>query len=300
MESNASDDGTFVPSLALELRLEALRRTQNADGGWGYFPNKESWLEPTAYAALALHGSPESDRAWQLLSTLQRTDGSWQPSGKVHLASWATSLCITIAAARGAWGDPTRKGVDWLVNTSGVESGGLGVWLARLGITRPERDISLKAWPWKPGTSSWLEPTVHAVIALKQASAKYGSAELIERVQVGETQLLNVRGKDGGWNYGSPMALGQDLDSYPETTALALAGLQNHPNLEAAFQLAERLLVATPSPLGRAWLSIASRLQGTQAPEPTQTVSPDIMITAIEALSASDGNWKLLRAGSTS
>ena len=43
---------------------------------------------------------------------------------------------------------------------------------------------------------------------------------------MGEAQLMDVRSRDGGWNYGSPAALGVDLPSYPETTALALVALQ--------------------------------------------------------------------------
>mgnify|MGYP003352936601 CR=1 FL=1 len=50
----------MVPDAYLNTRLEALRAAQNPDGGWGYFPGKESWLEPTAYAAMALHGDAAS------------------------------------------------------------------------------------------------------------------------------------------------------------------------------------------------------------------------------------------------
>ena len=53
-----------------------LRQTQNADGGWGYFPGKQSWLEPTFYAAVALAGEAGADRAWALLKTWQNADGS--------------------------------------------------------------------------------------------------------------------------------------------------------------------------------------------------------------------------------
>jgi hypothetical protein len=285
-----------VASPALKVRLDALRKTQNRDGGWGYFWGKESWLEPTAYAALALHGEPAADRAWKLLSSWQLPDGSWKPSERVRVSSWGTSLCVTLAAARGEWTEAARRGIRWLVETSGIESEGLSLWLARLHLTKPDRDISLKAWPWKPGNSSWLEPTVHAIVALKQASVKYGSAEMAERVRNGEAQLWNVRSSDGGWNYGSPAALGQGLGSYPETTALALVGLQGRRGLDDAFELARRMLSETPSPLGRAWLNIALRLNGMQAPEIVTPPSPDTMITAIEALSAEEGNWPLLKA----
>ena len=45
-----------------QVRLDALRKAQNPDGGWGYFAGKESWLEPTAYAAMALLGSRRRSR----------------------------------------------------------------------------------------------------------------------------------------------------------------------------------------------------------------------------------------------
>ena len=65
-----------MPVSDLQLRLARLRQTQNADGGWGYFPGKQSWLEPTAYAALALAGETSADRAWTLLASWQGGDGS--------------------------------------------------------------------------------------------------------------------------------------------------------------------------------------------------------------------------------
>ena len=123
----------------LGLRLDALRKNQNPDGGWGYFPGKTSWLEPTAYAALALTGDPAADRAWQLLSSWQLPDGSWKPSSQVDVSSWGTSLCATIAIARNEWGQPLRSGVNWLVGTTGIESNWFNVVVARLGMVKQER-----------------------------------------------------------------------------------------------------------------------------------------------------------------
>lgn len=281
----------------LKVRLDALRRTQNTDGGWGYFPGKESWLEPTAYATLALAGDPASDRAWKLLSSWQLPDGSWKPSGKVAVSSWGASLCVTIALSRDEWGAPTRKGVDWLLGSAGTESRWANRIAAKIGLLNDKRDFSLKAWPWKPGTSSWVEPTAHALVALKKVSAKWSSPELAERVRIGEAQLMNVRSRDGGWNYGDPAALGVDLPAYPETTALALVGLQETKGLQGAFDLAWRMMRDTPSPLARAWLVLAMRLHGMKPPDLDGDPSRDIMIAAVEALSAADGHWKLMRTG---
>src|SRR5258708_3178379 len=270
MESEFSADGMAVQESYLKLRVEALRAAQNPDGGWGYFPGKESWLEPTAYAALALHGDAASDHAWKLISSWQQPDGSWKPSAKVGISSWATSLCVLIAAARGEWGEPFQKGVSWLLGSSGVASDFINRLVVAFGLVKAERNMSLKGWPWKPDTSSWVEPTAHALVALRVALRKapaiasgasigISGGTLRERVRTGEKQLMDCRSKDGGWNYGSPEALGVDLPSYPETTALALIGLQGTKDLDRAFELAFSMTRATPSPLARAWLTIALR-----------------------------------------
>src|SRR5665213_2628415 len=321
MVSKVSADGTFV-SPYLKTRLDALRAAQNADGGWGYFPGKESWLEPTAYAAMAFAGEPEGERAWKLLSSWQLADGSWQTSGKVPISSWGTSLCVTIAIGRNEWNDPTRKGVQWLVQSAGEESAWFQVVATKIGLIKG-RNVALKSWPWKPGNSGWVEPTAHALVALKKASVKWPGADLRERVRMGEGELADVRSSDGGWNYGSPAALGVDLPSYPETTALALVGLQEKKDLGGAFELASKMMLDTPSPMARAWLKIAMRLHGMNPPDADDAASKesgknldkelgkelskelgkakgDAMVTAVEALSAVEGNWSSMRTAESS
>jgi hypothetical protein len=303
----------------LEQRLAVLRAAQNADGGWGYFPGKASWLEPTAYAAMALHGELAADRAWKLLSSWQTPGGGWKPCASVPEPGWGTSLCVSIAIARNEWNQPLQNGINWLITSAGAEANFLYYWATRLGIVQSERDMSLKCWPWKPGDAGWVEPTAHALVALKQAAfkqaalqpsnVKFSAPALWGRVHMGEAQLLDVRSRDGGWNYGSPSALGVDLPSYPETTALALLGLQGplpgknggSADLGKAFDIAERQLQDTPSPLGRAWLEIARRVHSlAENGSPEERVGaaiPDIMITAVEALAAPEGNHWFMKTG---
>ena len=95
------------------------------------------------------------------------------------------------------------KGVAYLLKTSGRESELWRSGLARFGLIDPGRNLNLKGWPWKDGTSSWVEPTAHTLIALKKAHGLLPAPELAERVHSGEALLLDVRCKDGGWNYGS-------------------------------------------------------------------------------------------------
>jgi len=282
---------------------------QNPDGGWGYFPGKKSWLEPTIYAALALHGSAESDRAWKLISAWQNPDGGWRPSADVEISHAATALAVSAAVARGEFGEPFERGVKWLLGTAGNESEFYRRALVKvgvmLGLVEDQRDLSLKAWPWKPDTASWVEPTAHALVALKQAAPKVSESgeqrervsmsELHERVRMGEAELAEVRCKDGGWNYGNKTARGDDLRSYPETTGIALVGLQGRSDLEASFDLAKRMLSETTLPMAKAWLTIAMRVNGIATEDLTGDASPDVLITALEALGAEDGNYQLLK-----
>ena len=276
----------------LGSRQAVLRNWQNPDGGWGYFRGKASRLEPTAYATMVLAGEPAAERAWSLLKTWQGADGGWRPAAQVSTAGWGTALCVTLGISRNDWSDPVRKGTNWLVETSGVESEWLSVFLTRF---RKERDYTLKAWPWQPGNSGWVEPTAHALVALKKAKTKFNSKDLQERLRMGEAQLLDVRSSDGGWNYGSREALGEALPSYPETTALGLLGLQGYKGLEGAFATAEKQMQTTPSPLARAWLTVAARLHAVSSAELKGDPGNDIMIMAVEALAVAEGNFHFLK-----
>ena len=283
----------------LGVRLDILRRSQNPDGGWSYYSGKQSWLEPTFYGALALHGDPAADRAWSLIKSWQQPDGSWPPTAGAAISGWGGALCLTLAHLRGEVDGTYLKGLAYLLKTAGTES---ELWrraLARVGLLNPGRNLSLKGWPWKEGTSSWVEPTAHTLIALKKAYAVVPAPELTERIQSGEALLLDVRCKDGGWNFGSPWTLGEDQRSYPETTALALLGLQGRAEAGSSVDLAKRWLPETPSSLARAWITIALRLHGAAVPEAltplTGQGSPDLMVVALEALGAADGNYRFLK-----
>ena len=259
------------------------------------------------FAALALHGEPAAERAWRLVSSWQQPDGSWRPEAEVQVDNAGTALCVTMACVREEFGEPFRKGVEWLLSTVGVEftweKRVLGTVARWFGV-QPDRDQKLTGWPWKPDEASWVEPTAHALVALKKASNRWkGDPRLGERVRLGEAQLFDVRCKDGGWNYGAPVARGVDLPSYPETTALALLGLQGRGDLRPVLDRATRILNDAPSPLARAWLRIALEVNGVKLDEqgpaatPDNVASGDVLIAALEALGAREGNHRLLKVG---
>jgi hypothetical protein len=120
-------------------------------------------------------------------------------------------------------------------------------------------------------------------VALKKASHHFHDREVKARIQEGEQLLLAVRSRDGGWNYGSPGALGVDLPSYPETTALALLGLQRNAPADSKLPV-----TAAHARLAGAWASIAGAVLDQPRPlEAPDDPPADLMIAALECLAAS-------------
>jgi hypothetical protein len=273
------------------LHLDFLRSCQNPDGGWGYFPGKQSWLEPTAWAALAFPaGDLVQTKAWKLVSTWQNADGSCKPSANVNIPNWTAALAVILAAKQG---DKTaaQRGVEYLLGTSGSDSSTMARIAKFLSPGHTDREPKFQGWPWKPGNTSWIEPTAHSITALRLATKLLGgSAEPASlRIESAQRMILNQRCEDGGWNYGAKIALGHPLASFPETTALALVGLAGRPSQDAV-SYAEKLAGQPQSPLAQAWLRIALGLHGREVPEAAPlTRQPDILIAAIEAL-----DWKVL------
>ena len=109
---------------------------------------------------------------------------------------------------------------------------------------------------------------------------------------------------DGGWNYGNRRVYGTDLPSYPETTGIALLGMQGSDvmDMKPALALAEKYWRETTSPLAKAWLQISLRNYGITLPDPDQNVPqsvpmmPDILLTALQCLACKDGGHQFLRA----
>jgi len=255
----------------LQARLDLLRRTQNPDGGWGYLPGKQSWLEPSVYACLCLHGEPAAERAWEYIASLQNPDGSWRPAQEVRTSTWATALSVTLAVARKDRGRAIEAGAAWLLEAQGADP--MTYRLSGQQVT--------KGWSWTLNSLSSAEPTAHAMVALKKASGytnlpSIGPRNLAERLKSAEMRLLaNKR----------------------EAAGFVLLGLQEREGVDewvesAAAQVAER---QTPS-LTRAWLRVALRLRGEKLGAAPASSSNDLMLSAVEALGDEKGNYGLLRS----
>jgi hypothetical protein len=278
----------------LSARLDWLRSSQNSDGGWGYFPGKQSWLEPTIYASLALARDKDSiehvRRSWKLVRSWQNADGGWRPCAAVSQSTCVTALAVILADSLAGYEPEVSRGAKWLLAGAGAESSILNRVLRFSGISAIEREVSDAGWPWRPGTSAWVEPTAQALLALKKVMHRKPGRTISRRVEEGHRMLLEVRCRDGGWNYGSPRAIGVDLPSYAQTTALALIGLGERAPAGARERALRYLDDKGTTALGRAWLRIALGIPN----ENGSGLGPrqDTLLYAIEAL---DGH--LLRPG---
>lgn len=239
-----------TPSTYLAGRLDKLRKTQNPDGGWSFYAGKTaSWVEPTVYAALALHGQPEADRAWALIRGWQLTSGGWKPAADVPGANWTTALGVILGASRGGQNAAVSKGLEWLHN-NGKDG----------------------AWSWRRGNLSAVEPTALAVLALRKAGVEVPKAGRAEN-----------------------FLLADKLS--PETCGPALAGLHGSSQVRGLVPLAEQWAAETTSPLTRAWITIGLRVNGVEVGDPKEgaALPRNLAIVALEALAASDGNYRLFQ-----
>lgn len=213
-----------------------LTESQNPDGGWGFQPGLESSVEPACWALLALSHETGTDLerarqqglAW--LQGLQLADGSWPSRPGQRDGCWVTSLCcLAIYALQGDAGALTR-GLQWLCKSWPAEGG----WLWRLrqklafSPTLVSQDSSLRGWSWTPGTSSWVEPTSHALIALRRVPKSLLPRAAAGRLGSGEQMLHDRMCPGGGWNCGNPMVYGVAGEPSIGPTAWALLALQHY------------------------------------------------------------------------
>ena len=279
-----------MPTSALEQRLEHLLGHQNPDGGWGYYPSKESWTEPTVYAALALSHlhRDAARRAFDQLRARQLPMGAWSASSRVPEAHWSTALVLLLHQALGVTDAAYDRGLAWLLSTTGNDTNAFDRLLRMFGRQQlVEQNVDLPGWPWRPGNASWVEPTALSVLCLKRSSRKDAPAQA--RIDAGVKLLLDRRCDDGGWNYGNRRVYRVPLESYPETTGLALLALQGRGDLGKSVERARAYLKSAPRGMARAWLQIALACLENGSCGPLDGQLPaggDIVVTALETIGA--------------
>jgi squalene-hopene cyclase-like protein len=251
--------------------LQFLQNTQNADGGWGAVPTRQSNTEATALALLALISYPEAkathiERGLQWLIDLQNSDGSWPMHRSPSHGSWPTALATLALASFDGQRARALTGTRWLLAHRGRS---LGRWATLAYRMVPQRmaiqlDPNLIGWSWTRHGFSWVEPTAYALIALKRLTADIGGAA-DEHIREAERLLYDRMCTGGGWNHGNSNAYGVAIPPYPETTALALIALQDREadaSNRASLQRLVDMLAEGESGLSLSWATLCLSLQG--------------------------------------
>lgn len=205
--------------------MEELTAASNSTGGWSYYAGNASRLEPTCWALLALGGSGVREGDAVHRGFLTRCQGS--QGWLVEDARWLVNIGFNALAA-----------FTWLSRRDLAAEENVRRLLAALmgskGVQAPPspsfaQDNSLQGWSWTDATFSWVEPTAWGALALKKArrAGLVPDVTSTGRIQEADRLLLDRCGRTGGWNFGNPNVMGQDLFPHVPTTALALLALQD-------------------------------------------------------------------------
>ncbi len=257
----------------IETVIDILLNAQNPDGGWGAVPGKRSNTEATSLTLLGLSMWHEAvlaaclNRGLTWLTTRQHADGSWSLTDQLHEGSWATALAILALDFFEPHQQSTLRGASWLLRQKGRRLGWVASLLYRFAPhTLPyQMNPDLQGWSWAANTFSWVEPTAYALIALQKLGSSLQETLAVERIREGERVLYDRMSAGGGWNYGNTQVLGEHLPPYPETTALALIALQNHPTAEPnqlSLHALRTMLEHVESGLGLSWAILCLTLYG--------------------------------------
>jgi hypothetical protein len=198
---------------------KALLAARNQDGGWGYAPGRQSRIEPTCWAELALGHSlgraPDVDsiRRW-------RRQDDWL----LDVPGAPPNIPFNALAALTLLQEPSTIALAQPIITHLIHARGR-TFRQTAALAQ---DNSIQAWSWVDGTASWVEPTAWCLLLLKRVRSQSPSQEAAERIRIGEQFLFDRVCHEGGWNYGNPEVYGQKLWPYVPTTAVALLAMQDH------------------------------------------------------------------------
>ena len=243
--------------------MVSLLESQNPDGGWPYQRGGPSWTEPTAYALLALmaEGSVAEpvDKGLRWLNAAQLPDGGWGPQPAVLQSTWVTAVATLLGPAA-LGGDAYRRGIAWIVQSSGEDTS----FLIRVRQFLTGNAQGDPGWPWFAGTSAWVTPTALSMLALRKAARCAASPQILARLDMGASYLLAHACSDGGWNHGAARALDYDARSYPETTGVALLALngKDTPGVRKACRWAQGQLPGCRASEAESWLRLGLLAHG--------------------------------------
>ncbi len=259
-------------ALAKKL-IDALQVSRNPSGGWGYLEGGQSFVQPTALTELALRAvgkwkdrPPEKD----LLQRCRLKSGLWSAFDGDTEGSWMTAFALLAFSCRKPASTELKKCTKAFLEWTHGFGNRLTPDFLKSAQQVYHLDFRLQGWPWFGDTATWVEPTAWAMKALETC----GITSSTPRLQQARRYLADRACASGGWNYGNPHVLGQELEPLSLSTSAALIGLAAHrqdPLLQSSIEKGKRFLLRSKRSLSSlrasAWALIALRLLHTPESE---------------------------------
>jgi hypothetical protein len=260
----AASENSFVERVCLPF----LKTAQNQDGGWGFRPGSQSRTEPTCWALQALRSSvsslPQQNseavlHGLHFLRSAQLFDGSWPSTPGERTGCWVTSLACCALRGNPDSARAVAAGLNWLCEDWPRDSSPWRRLLARFSADREVFPInnSYRGWGWTPRTSSWVEPTSFALLALEQRDAGVSASTVGRRRQLATALLYDRICPGGGWNCGNPKVYGVAGEPLVVPTAVALLALRAYPKRDENVSSLQWLERSLPSIQGAGSLALA-------------------------------------------
>jgi hypothetical protein len=225
-----------------EASIAVLLEVQKADGGWGYYAESESRIEPTCWALSALSSAQDFKRSSAALTNARRfllahqdKQGFWTATPGMDIGNWVTSLACAVLSSDAEAESATQAGLSWLCSDYPLDSSPAVRFFRRL-LSRTntgEQDEASRGWGWTPRTSSWVEPTAFALLAMQQFPENRLPAAAATRRELAVALLYERMCPDGGWNSGNPRVYGVAGEALVLPTAWALLALALFPSRKA-------------------------------------------------------------------
>lgn len=225
-------------SFAENFCVPFLRQAQNSDGGWGFRPGAASRAESSCWAVRALMAASAGERAddesvvrgLSFLASGQLADGAWPSTPEEKTGCWVTSLVCWVLASSGdeKYSKAIADGLRWVCDDWPRDSSRWQRWMRKLFSSgrHSRQNDALRGWGWTPGTSSWVEPTAFALLALENMPAAGLPGNAAERRKLGAALLYDRMCPGGGWNCGNPEVYGVAGEPLVIPTTWALLALR--------------------------------------------------------------------------
>jgi hypothetical protein len=176
----------------MEKYVAYLQKTQQLDGGFGYYKNDGSMVEPTCYALMALNAYNLKEnnikKAIEWLLSMQNSDGGWFLFEDDNMSSpFSTGLAVLALNELNTvkFASEIKNAITYLETVKGFHTTGT---------------MDEDAWGWNPGGFISIEPTAYAILALKATKSKAN-----RRIHEGEKFFYDNKCYCGGWTYGYPV-----------------------------------------------------------------------------------------------